>query len=81
MRLQESFAEFDVDWRNDLVGGWNPLGHGALALPQRPGLGVELDEAVIARHPYKALSFPSLWDKTWTDEFTGAVAFRGTPPR
>jgi galactonate dehydratase len=81
MRLQESFAEFDVDWRNDLVGGWNPLGHGALALPERPGLGVELDEAVIARHPYKALSFPSLWDKTWTDEFTGAVAFRGTLPR
>ena len=59
----------------------DPLRHGALALPERPGLGLELDEAEIARHPYKALSFPSLWDKTWTDEFTGAVTFRGKLPR
>jgi galactonate dehydratase len=81
MRLQESFAEFDVDWRHDLVGGWSPLRRGALALPERPGLGVELDEAVIARHPYKELSFPSLWDKTWTEEFTGTMGFRGTPAR
>jgi galactonate dehydratase len=76
MRLLESFAEFDVDWRNQLVGGWNPLDCGRLALPERPGLGLEIDDAVIAAHPYKALSFPSLWDATWTDDFTGAAAFR-----
>ena len=23
--IQEAFAEFDVPWRNDLVGGWNPI--------------------------------------------------------
>ncbi|MBV9247587.1 MAG: mandelate racemase/muconate lactonizing enzyme family protein [Methylobacteriaceae bacterium] len=79
MGLQESFAEFDVDWRNDLVGGWNPLRQGSLAVPQGVGLGVELDEGAIARHPYKALSFPSLWDKSWTSEFTGAAAFREGP--
>jgi galactonate dehydratase len=77
MMLLESFAEFDVDWRNDLVRGWNPLDCGVVALPDRPGLGVDIDEAAIAAHPYKAMSFPSLWDKTWTDEFTGADAFRG----
>jgi galactonate dehydratase len=77
MRLLESFAEFDVDWRNQLVGGWNPLDCGVLALPERPGLGLDIDEAAIAAHPYKALSFPSLWDTTWTDDFTGAAAFRG----
>ncbi len=76
MGLQESFAEFDLYWRNELVGGWNPVSHGRLALPEGIGLGVELDEAAIARHPYRPLSFPSLWDKTWTTDFTGAAAFR-----
>jgi len=76
MTLLESFAEFDVDWRNALVGGWNPLDRATARLPDAPGLGIELDEAAIAAHPYKALSFPSLWDQTWTDEFTGARVFR-----
>ena len=35
--MQESFAEFDVDWRNDLVGGWNPLRRRRVALPDAPG--------------------------------------------
>jgi galactonate dehydratase len=68
----ESFAGFDVDWRADLVGGWNPLKDAMLALPEGPGLGLDLDEAAIAAHPYRPLAFPSLWDATWTDEFTGA---------
>jgi galactonate dehydratase len=75
MRLLESFAEFDVDWRNDLVGGWNPLERGGVVLPEGPGLGVDIDQAAVAAHPYRALSFPSLWDATWTDDFTGAGAF------
>ncbi len=73
MLMLESFAEFDVDWRNDLVGAWNPLRHGALSLPDAPGLGLELDEAAIAAHPYRALAFPSLWDTSWRDEFTGTA--------
>jgi galactonate dehydratase len=76
MRLLESCAEFDVDWRDALVGGWNPLDRGAIALPEGPGLGLDIDEAAIAEHPYKPLSFPSLWDASWTDDFTGAGAFR-----
>jgi galactonate dehydratase len=72
MTLQESFAEYDITWRNDLVGGWDPLANGTLALPDRPGLGLDLDETAIRDHPYKALSFPSLWDSDWTKDFTGA---------
>jgi galactonate dehydratase len=76
MRLLECFSEFDIDWRRELVGGWDPLDCGVIALPDQPGLGIDIDEAAIAAHPYKALSFPSLWDRTWTEEFTGAAAFR-----
>lgn len=74
MHLLESFADFDVDWRNDLVGGWNPLDKGRVGLPSGPGLGLDIDETSIAAHPYKPLVFPSLWDETWARDFTGSTS-------
>jgi len=68
--IQEAFAEFDVPWRNDLVYGWNPIHNGEFVLPDKPGLGLELDESTIAAHPYKRNAFPSLWDKEWLTDFT-----------
>ncbi len=68
--IQEAFAEFDIPWRNSLVRGWNPVHQGELVLPDRPGLGIELDEDAIAAHPYVANAFPSLWDKKWLTDFT-----------
>jgi galactonate dehydratase len=67
--LQESFSEFDVPWRADLVRGWNPVRDGVLEVPTAPGLGVELDDDVIKDHPYVHHAFPSLWDATWLDDF------------
>ncbi|MHB0956934.1 MAG: mandelate racemase/muconate lactonizing enzyme family protein [Pirellulaceae bacterium] len=68
--MQENFSEYDVPWRNDLVGGWNPIRHGDFMLPDQPGLGIELDDAVCAAHPYRKNTFPSLWDAQWLTEFT-----------
>ncbi|HEY7313930.1 MAG TPA: mandelate racemase/muconate lactonizing enzyme family protein [Gemmataceae bacterium] len=68
--IQEAFAEFDVPWRNALVGGWNPIRDGEFVLPDAPGLGLSLDEEAIARHPYRANAFPSLWDEQWLTNFT-----------
>lgn len=68
--VQEAFAEFDVPWRNDLVGGWNPIREGELHLGDSPGLGLELNEAALAEHPYVAHAFPSLWDGDWLTNFT-----------
>jgi galactonate dehydratase len=68
--IQETFGEFDVPWRNSLVRGWNPVKNGEFALPDVPGLGLELDESVIARHPYVQNPFPSLWDSAWIRDFT-----------
>ncbi len=70
--IQEAFAEFDVPWRNALVGGWSPIQNGEFVLPEGPGLGLALDEAALADHPYVANSFPSLWDVDWLTEFTQA---------
>jgi galactonate dehydratase len=68
--IQEAFAEFDVPWRDELVGGWNPVCEGELVLSEAPGLGLALDEGAVARHPYVAGSFPSLWDRRWLTKFT-----------
>ena len=68
--IQEAFAEFDVPWRDALVGGWNPIRRGEFILPDGPGLGLALDERVIADHPYVPGAFPSLWDGDWLTHFT-----------
>jgi galactonate dehydratase len=68
--IQEAFGEFDVPWRDQLVRGWNPVKNGEFFLSDQPGLGLELDEEEIARHPYVKNSFPSLWDRAWQEKFT-----------
>ena len=68
--IQEAFAEFDVPWRNSLVGGWNPIRNGEFILADEPGLGLDLDEEAIAAHPYVRNAFPSLWDGEWLTNFT-----------
>ena len=68
--VQENFAEFDVPWRKDYIFGAELIRGGQVLLPEKPGLGIELDTEACARHPYKKNTFPSLWDKLWLEEFT-----------
>ena len=68
--IQENFGDYDVPWRHDLVFGWNPVENGEYALPEKPGLGIELNTALCSEHPYKKNNFPSLWDKRWLKDFT-----------
>jgi len=68
--IQEAFGEFDAPWRNALVREWNPIRQGFFHLSDAPGLGLDLDEKEIMRHPYVKNAFPSLWDESWYEEFT-----------
>jgi galactonate dehydratase len=68
--VQENFAEYDVPWRKELVNGWDPVCRGEFALPEGPGLGIELNMEACAKYPYRKNSFPSLWDARWLQEFT-----------
>ena len=68
--VQENFGDFDAPWRNELVAGWTPMQDGHYKLPDKPGLGIELDDAACARHPFVKHAFPSLWDRRWVAEFT-----------
>ncbi len=68
--VQENFGDFDIPWRPDFVGGWNPCQNGEYQLPALPGLGIELNEAALSAHPPQRNPFPSLWDDRWLKEFT-----------
>jgi len=70
--VQENFGDFDAPWRDELVCGWNPMRDGRYLLPDAPGLGISLDDAACARHPFVKHAFPSLWDRRWVAEFTKA---------
>jgi len=45
----------DVPWRSEVAVGVIPERNGALPLPDKPGLGIDLDEEAIARHPVCAV--------------------------
>jgi len=68
-QIQEDFGNFDVPWRDQLVGGWNPVAKGEFLLSDEPGLGLDIDEDAIAAHPYVKNAFPSLWDGEWLTNF------------
>jgi galactonate dehydratase len=66
--IQEYHPRPDA-WIKDLFYGGAVVAKGGFAeLPDRPGLGVDLDEKVAAKHPYKPVTRPNL---TFPD---GAVA-------
>ena len=49
--------EYDVDdvpWRDELVSALPDISAGELRIPGGPGWGVELNEAVLADHPWPA---------------------------
>jgi galactonate dehydratase len=62
---QEDFGKHDADYRDALVCGWNRCDGGYFTLDDTPGLGLELNDAVIAAHPYKPDPFPPLWETEW----------------
>jgi galactonate dehydratase len=70
MVLQEAFDEFDVPWRSEAVNGWKPYREGFLYPSDRPGIGVEVKESLARDRPFRADSFPSLWDEEWYTGFS-----------
>ncbi len=67
--IQEAFGDFDVPWRDQLVRSRHRIVEGQFIVSDDPGLGVELDLAVIAEHPYVPHAFPGLWDTRWSAGF------------
>lgn len=43
----------DVDYRKDITNEQLDYADGYMAIPDRPGLGIEIDEATCLAHPYQ----------------------------
>jgi galactonate dehydratase len=64
--ILETFADFDVAWRNDLVKSGNPvLEDGYYRVPTAPGWGYEIDEEVARAHPGSIKSRMNMFDGEW----------------
>ena len=63
-KIQEFFNDFADPWVRETAPGLPEVVDGYFALPQGPGLGVELDEEVIAAHPKKNVHF-NLFAEGW----------------
>lgn len=68
--MQESFCEYCVPWRYDLLEhAPRPIG-GHYAFPDRPGLGVGAFNVDVARaHPYNRDAFLPMWSEAWARKF------------
>jgi galactonate dehydratase len=65
--LQEMFAPLDAPWRDAVVQPALRVVDGHVAIPTRPGLGVELDEAELERHPFVPRDLNLLEDESILD--------------
>ena len=63
-KIQEHFNDFAEEWVKAAAPGNPEVVDGYFALPQGPGLGVKLDEAVIQEHPRQRIFF-NLFAENW----------------
>ncbi|HEX2553915.1 MAG TPA: mandelate racemase/muconate lactonizing enzyme family protein [Microvirga sp.] len=68
--MQESFCEYDVPWRFDLVEHAPRPEGGHYAIPDRPGLGIGEFRSDVARdHPFEPDAFLPLFRREWASRF------------
>jgi galactonate dehydratase len=63
-KIQETFDDMVEPWVRDAVIGRPQVTNGCFTIPEKPGLGVDLDEAVIADHPPRE-GFMDFWKAGW----------------
>jgi galactonate dehydratase len=63
--IQECFDDFLTPWARELFDGVPRVIDGYLEPSDRPGIGVELDEAACAAHPYGENNFLRLFEEGW----------------
>ena len=63
--VQEIFDEFNVEWEQDIVTAPAHVVDGYVAIPDRPGLGIELNLEECARYPYRQECYIPLFKPGW----------------
>jgi galactonate dehydratase len=62
---QEIFDDFNVGWEKDLVTHHAEVIDGRIQIPNRPGLGVDLNTKEFEKHPYETTNFIPLFAPGW----------------
>ncbi len=78
LRVQEYFVEGAVPAAFDVLPAAPRVVNGWLQVPQKPGLGVTLDEAAAARYPYDAKHFMHFFEAGWETRFVDDIPTGGT---
>jgi galactonate dehydratase len=63
--IQECFDDFLEPWAHEIMHGVPRVKNGYLQPSNAPGIGVELDEAEMARYPYGANFYLRLFESGW----------------
>jgi galactonate dehydratase len=63
--IQELFDEFNVSWEHELIDNPPQVVDGKIQVPDRPGLGVDLNWAEVEKHPYEVSNFLPLFAPGW----------------
>jgi galactonate dehydratase len=63
-KIQECFDDFSETWVKESVIGVPEVIDGYFSLPDKPGLGIELNEELIAEHPFR-VGHINLWADDW----------------
>jgi galactonate dehydratase len=70
--IQECFDDFHVAWSREIMHGAVQIVDGYIEIPDRPGLGVELNVEEMAKYPYAASNFLRLFEAGWERRGFGA---------
>jgi galactonate dehydratase len=63
--VQELFDEFNVAWEKELIDHPPRVIDGKIEIPDRPGLGVDLNWNEVEKHPYEVSNFIPLFAPGW----------------
>jgi galactonate dehydratase len=63
--IQEYFDDFNVNWEKNLVTNPIPCQNGYLEIPDRPGLGLDLNWEEVRKHPYRDTLDMNLFEEDW----------------
>jgi galactonate dehydratase len=63
--IHEIFDEFNEPWEKEIVTNPVHVVDGYIEIPDRPGLGIDLNVEEIARHPYQPGNHLPLFQPGW----------------
>ena len=63
--IQECFDEFNEEWIEELFPNYEKVKEGHLTIPDRPGLGILINESVAKDHPYNKSNFLRMFKPGW----------------